>query len=44
LSKGLLSSILASEGVELIDLYQSYGKIKKNQAILFDKIFVLVEK
>ena len=38
----LLSAFV--EGMELSDLYQTYGKIKKNQAKLFDKILVLVEE
>ena len=38
----LLSAFV--EEMELSDLYQTYGKIKKNQAKLFDKILVLVEE
>ena len=38
----LLSAFV--EGMELSDLYQTYRKIKKNQAKLFDKILVLVEE
>ena len=38
----LLSAFV--EGMELNDLYQTYRKIKKNQAKLFDKILVLVEE
>ena len=37
----LLSAFV--EGMELGDLYQTYRKIKKNQAKLFDKILVLVK-
>ena len=32
------------EGMELSDLYQTYRKIKKNQANPFDKILLLVEE
>ena len=38
----LLSAFV--EGMELSDLYQTYGRIKKNQAKLFDKILVFVEE
>ena len=38
----LLSAFV--EGMELSDLYQTYGRIKKNQAKLFDKILALVEE
>ena len=38
----LLSAFV--EGMELSDLYQTYGKIKKNQANPFDKILLLVEE
>lgn len=38
----LLSAFV--EGMELSDLYQTYRKIKKNQANPFDKILLLVEE
>ena len=46
-SSKMFTNILLSafvEGMELSDLYQTYRKIKKNQANPFDKILLLVEE